>query len=85
MFDEPALLRGTSLRRRHASRYVILGFETREDRVTVVRFGILRHPKPYAFSQQSHKVIEHWTYDIEAGTVDVDQGLNLTRLDGEDA
>ena len=85
LFDEPERLRGTSLKCRHASRYIIVDFEASGDRVTRVRFGIVRHPRPYAFSSQAHKVIEHWVYDVEAGTIEVVQGLNLTRLDGEDA
>ena len=48
-------------------------------------FGIVRHPRPYAFSRQSHAVIEYWIWDRAAGTLEVEKGLNLTRRRGEDA
>ena len=51
----------------------------------MIRFGILRHPRPYAFSRQSHEVIEYYTWDLSIPLVKVEEGLNLTRLQGQDA
>ena len=48
-------------------------------------FGILRHPRPYRFSGQSHKVIEYYRYDLEKGRISVVEGHNVTRARGEDA
>lgn len=84
-FRTPALLRGTSLEPRHAGRWVLLGFEAAEGRVTAIRFGILRHPRPYPFSRQSHKVIEVYRYDVPAGKIAVEAGRNITRAGGRDA
>ncbi len=49
-----------------------------------VYFGIVRHPRPYAFSHQSHKVLESYVYDIAAGTIRRTAGKNLTRASGRD-
>ena len=85
LFQEPALLAGTSLRASHSSRYVFLDCEAHGGELTVIRFGILRHPRPYAFSRQAHEVIEYYTYDLCEPGVKVDEGVNLTRLRGQDA
>ena len=85
LFTDGRLLRGTSLRPRHSSRSVFLGFEARDEELTLIRFGILRHPRPYAFSRQSHEVIEYYSYDPSIPLVKVEEGLNLTRLKGQDA
>jgi len=50
-----------------------------------IRFGILRHPRPYPFSPQSHKVVEVYVYDLLAGRIEVERGSNVTRRRGEDA
>jgi hypothetical protein len=50
-----------------------------------VRFGIVRHPRPYAFSRQSHKVIEYYVYDVKTQTLGVVKGHNVTREGGEDS
>jgi len=84
-FRSPDLLRGTSLEPRHAGRWVLLDHEAREGRVVRIRFGILRHPRPYPFSAQSHKVVEVYRYNVETGRISVLQGHNLTRAQGEDA
>ena len=84
-FGSPELLRGTSLKPRHASRWVLLDVEVEGDRIVRVRFGILRHPRPYAFSKQSHKVIEHYLYDIDKKRISRLEGHNITRASGRDA
>lgn len=81
----PELLRGTSLKPRHASRSVIIHHDEEEGHVVRVHFGIVRHPRPYAFSRQSHKVLEYYIYDVKAGTITVQKGHNLTRAEGRDA
>jgi len=60
-------------------------FRGEGDRPARIRFGILRHPRPYAFSRQSHQVIEHYLYDVRAGKIERLQGFNVTRSRGEDA
>lgn len=84
-FRDPEILRGTSLAPRHRSRWVVLDAETEGGAVVRVRFGILRHPRPYPFSPQSHKVIEGYLYDVRARRIERLGGLNLTRAQGEDA
>ena len=85
LFRDGSLLRGTSLRPRHSSRSVFLGFEACDGELAVIRFGILRHPRPYAFSRQSHEVIEYYTWDLSIPLVKVEEGLYLTELQGQDA
>ncbi len=85
VFAAPELLRGTSLGPHHSSRVVLLDHEVANGRVVRAWFGILRHPRPYAFSRQSHKVVELYSYDLRAGSVTRVQGINLTRLRGDDA
>jgi hypothetical protein len=85
VFTTPELLRGTSLAPRHAARWVLLGFEAEGGRPVRIRFGILRHPRPYAFSGQSHKVLEEYVYDVAAGKVVRRGGFNVTRSEGKDA
>ena len=93
---DPAMLAGTSLKPHHANRCVFLDFEvqdaTSEERseenapaVARIWFGILRHPRPYSFSRQSHKVIEQYCYDLRSGNIRIRRGLNLTRRAGRDA
>ena len=84
-FRSPERLRGTSLEPRHAGRWVLLEYELAGSEVAAVRFGILRHPRPYPFSRQSHKVIEVYRYDVAAGRMERLEGRNLTRGRGEDA
>ena len=79
------ILRGTSLRRHHAARCVLIDCDDEDGEIVRVRFGIVRHPRPYAFSRQSHAVIEYWLWDRAAGTLEVEKGLNLTRRRGEDS
>ena len=85
LFDHPETLAGTSLRRRHKSRYVVRDYKIRDGVIAWIRFGILRHPRPYSFSRQSHNVVEYWLYDPSTGSLTVEKGVNLTRLDGEDS
>ena len=85
LFRDPALLKGTSLRPAHSSRCVFIDLEARGGELAVIRFGILRHPRPYAFSRQSHEVIEYYTWDLPASRIQVERGINLTRLQGNDS
>jgi hypothetical protein len=84
-FRDPALLAGTSLGPRHAGRWVLLEEEWAEGRLARIRFGIVRHPRPYPFSRQSHQVLEVYLYDLQAGRITVERGRNLTREGGRDA
>ena len=84
-FRFPEKFRGTSLKPRHAGRWVLVDFEAQDGKVARVWFGILRHPRPYSFSRQSHKVIEYYCYHVEAGRMERLEGYNLTREKGEDA
>jgi hypothetical protein len=81
----PELLRGTSLRPSHAARCVLLEHEERDGRIRRIRFGILRHPRPYAFSRQHHQVVEVYLYDVEGGRISRLEGWNVTRSRGLDA
>lgn len=85
LFRDPALLAGTSLRPSHSSRCVFLDCEAHDEEITMVLFGILRHPRPYAFSPQAHEVIEYYSYDLASSRIQVEKGVNLTRLRGQDA
>lgn len=78
-------LAGTSLKPRHANRWVLQGFEVKGDEIVAIRFGIVRHPRPYAFSRQSHKVLEFYVYDVENEIIQVTRGENLTRGSAADA
>ena|SRR2546426_2311871 len=84
-FRSLELLRGTSLEPRHAGRWVILDHELSGERVDRIRFGILRHPRPYPFSRQSHQVLEVYLYEVKAGRISIVRGQNLTRERGRDA
>ncbi len=84
-FRDPETLRGTSLAPRHASRWVLLEAESEGGYVVRIRFGILRHPRPYPYSHQCHKVLEYYLYDVRARRIERLGGLNLTRARGEDA
>ena len=92
IFSHPERLAGTSLRRRHASRWVYVGHTVDDEeaaggtrKIATVRFGILRHPRPYSFSRQSHRVVEYYTLHVEEGRLEREKGVNLTRQDGRDA
>jgi hypothetical protein len=84
-FDNADLLKGTSLKQHHRVRSQIVEFDEEGGRIAKIRFGILRHPRPYAFSRQSHKVIEYYEYDLEAEAISILQGVNWTRREGRDA
>jgi len=53
--------------------------------VARIWFGILRHPRPYAFSRQSHEVIERYVYRVGARRMERLEGRNITRERGKDA
>ena len=84
-FETKTPLKGTSLKARHANRWVLQDFDAKNGEVVSIRFGIMRHPRPYAFSRQSHKVIEFYVYDVRGGRIEVMRGANLTRSSGRDA
>jgi hypothetical protein len=84
-FRDGTALHGTSLKPHHAARSVVVRHEAEGGQVARVWFGILRHPRPYAFSRQAHKVIEYYRYDVAAGRIERLEGHNLTRAAGEDA
>lgn len=87
LFEDPSRLQGTSLRRRHRNRWVLLDVDLDEAgaAILLVRFGILRHPRPYAFSSQSHKVVELYELDVRADKLRRCAGFNQTRSEGRDA
>lgn len=84
-FADGGALVGTALKPYHAGRCVIQKFDVVENRIERIDFGIVRHPRPYAFSQQSHKVLEFYTYDVACAVMIRHRGENLTRSAGEDA
>ena len=59
-----------------------VGHELESGRIARIRFGILRHPRPYPFSRQSHKVIEYYTYHVPEGRLERQRGVNITRRNG---
>ncbi len=79
--NKTELLEPTSLRPEHRVRTQVL--DVRESPFEIL-FGILRHPRPHAFSRQFHEVVELWRYDVEEGVVERLKGHNLTRARGED-
>jgi len=84
-FRTPQALKDTSLRPDHAGRWVVLDFEPAVGKVSRVRFGILRHPRPYAFSSQHHKVVEVYSFDLASRRMTRLEGFNWTRARGGDA
>ena len=84
LFDEPDLLRGTSLQSRHRRRVYLQDFETDDGELAAVVFTILRHPRPYPFSRQHHEVMELYRYDVRERHLSRQKGLNLSRLKGRD-
>ncbi len=84
-FRSGEVLRGTSLEPRHSSRWVLVDFELEGGRPARIRFGILRHPRPYAFSAQSHKVLEYYLYDVQSARITRLEGYNVTRSEGKDS
>jgi hypothetical protein len=78
-------LKGTSLGPKHGARWLLMDYELEAGQMARVWFGILRHPRPYAFSRQSHNVIECYLYDLKSGRIAVVEGRNVTRARGEDA
>ena len=84
-FACPDVLRGTSLRRRHAARWILIGWDEEGGAVTRVDVGIIRHPRPYPFSPQAHKVLETWTYRVSERKFERRAGRNLSREADEDA
>lgn len=87
VFSTPGRLEGTSLRPEHRARADLLDFDWDEefDRPVAVRFGILRHPRPHAFSRQFHEVIEYWEVDLLRETPPRRvKGVNLSRKRGGD-
>lgn len=82
LFDQRRdLLRGTSLRPEHGSRVQLLDAR---DQPWEILFGIVRHPRPYVFSRQSHEVLEVWCYRVAGPQLERLSGHNLTVERGED-
>lgn len=81
LFADRARLAGTSLRPEHRGRCQLLDLTQAPHRIG---FGIVRHPRPYAFSRQSHQVVELWLLDVDARTLTRVKGVNLTRARGSD-
>ncbi len=81
LFATPKLLAGTSLRPDQRTRCHLLDLAGAPERIG---FGIVRHPRPYAFSRQRHEVIELWCYEPERGSLVRVRGINLTRNAGAD-
>lgn len=84
LFDDPECYRGTSLRPAHRGRVDLVDFEADGDEISVVRFTILRHPRPYPFSRQFHAVMQLYRYDVREQKVEHEKSLNLSRLHGRD-
>ncbi len=76
---------GTSLKPRHAGRCVIQEIRQEDGEIVEVYFGIVRHPRPYAFSRQSHKVLEFYVLRVDENRIQRLRGENLTRQAGRDA
>ena len=84
LFDDPQNLTGTSLRPKHRGRVDLHGVEVSGDTLVSLTFTILRHPRPYPFSHQYHKVVESYRYTLPDGPLERGRSLNLSRLEGRD-
>lgn len=85
IFLDPELLAGTSLRLRHRARWVLVEIQENAGTIESVRFALVRHPRPYAFSPQHHEVAEIWRFDPGERRLTRESGTNLTRRRGLDA
>ncbi|HLU50256.1 MAG TPA: hypothetical protein VK116_19305 [Planctomycetota bacterium] len=85
IFLDPELLSGTSLRARHRARWIFVDLEEANDEIVLIRFAIVRHPRPYAFSPQHHEVLEVWRYEPRTRRLERERGLNITRERGLDS
>jgi hypothetical protein len=81
LFRRPDLLAGTSLRPDHRGRVQLLDLSKAPARIG---FGIVRHPRPYAFSRQFHEVVELWVWHADEQRLERAKGINLTRARGSD-
>ena len=81
VFASPELLAGTSLRPDHRGRVQLLDLTQAPARIG---FGIVRHPRPYAFSRQFHEVVELWIWHAGERRLERAKGINLTRARGSD-
>ena len=81
LFARPERLAGTSLRPDHRSRVQLLDLSHAPARIG---FGIVRHPRPYAFSRQFHEVVELWIWHADEQRLERVKGINLTRRRGSD-
>ncbi len=84
LFDEPSILKGTSLRPAHGRRVDLVDYETAEDELTRFWFTILRHPRPHPYSSQHHEVMELYRYDLRDQKITREKSLNLSRVKGRD-
>ena len=81
VFARPDLLAGTSLRPDHRGRVQLLDLSQAPARIG---FGIVRHPRPYAFSRQFHEVVELYVWHADERRLERVKGINLTRTRGSD-
>ena len=81
LFARGDLLAGSSLRADHRARVQILDLSGAPARIG---FGIVRHPRPYAFSRQFHEVVELWIWHAHEQRLERVKGINLTRRRGSD-
>ena len=84
LFSDPCVLKGTSLRPKHRARAVYVRHETQGRNIIRIRFGIIRHPRPYSFSRQVHEVAEYWDFDVTARELSRAGSVNLSRHKGTD-
>ncbi len=83
ILSDPERLQGTSLRPAHAARADLISFESDGESLTLLRFSILRHPRPHRFSSQHHLVAEYWQIELPSGELRRDRGVNLSKLQGD--
>jgi hypothetical protein len=81
LFARPDLLAGSSLRPDHRARVQLLDLSRAPARIG---FGIVRHPRPYAFSRQFHEVLELYVWHADEQRLERAKGVNLTRARGSD-
>ena len=85
IFSSPEVLETTSLKPHHRGRCVLLNYQCTRGQIRQICFGILRHPRPYPFSRQSHNVLEGYRYEVADGKLHRLKGYNLTRAREKDA
>ncbi|MBN1418931.1 MAG: hypothetical protein JXP34_09155 [Planctomycetes bacterium] len=79
LFADPARLAGTSLRPAHRGRWIYVNHEEEGGRIVLIRFGILRHPRPLRVSPASHQVVEYYRYEPSSGRIRVERSVRIDR------